>query len=340
METLMTIAFTLALAALSSPASAAPSAVVAVESTVAVSGADLAVTLAVPKRKAGERVAAVLVLPGSGCLVRAQSQAFADAFLRAGLAVLTFDKRGCGASTGSWLKSSLDDMASDARTLFDWLEAREEIDRGSIGVVGVSQGGWVGPLLAAARPGTAFLIGLTGGALTPRAVETFDYERKLAHGGIEGSDLESARKAVRAYLAYLAGEAPRSEVVGLLGEGKSRPWYPLLGLERVLPDESFRAAWAWVPTFDPLPSIRALRLPVLAIIGGLDRDPAAEVKAWQTGLSGNPNPRTEIRVAPGSGHVLTLGDAHKPGAFNVPGLDAMAAWAASIVRPERPVTGR
>ncbi len=329
----MSIPLTLALAAFPSLASAAPPSAVAVESRIPVSGADLAVTLALPKRNEGERVAAVLMLPGSGCMVRAQSQAFADAFLRTGMAVLTFDKRGCGNSTGSWLRTSLDDMAADARTLFDWLKGREEVDPLRVGIVGVSQGGWVAPLLATARPEAAFLIGLTGGALTPRAIETFDYDRKLAHAGINGPDLESARRAVGSYLAYLAGEAPRSQIVGLLEEGKTRPWYPVLGLDRVLPDESFRAVWAWVPTFDPLPSIRSLRLPVLAIIGGLDRDPAAEVKAWQAGLSGNAHPKTEIRVVPSSGHVLTVGDAHKAGAFNVPALDAMAAWAASIVRP-------
>lgn len=329
----MKIPLVLALSILPSTVAAGPLDAVRVDSKVAVSGAELAITLALPARSSEERVAAVLLLPGSGCLVRGQSQAFAEAFLRAGLAVVTFDKRGCGASTGSWLRASLDDMAADGRALFDWLKGREEVNPRSVGIVGVSQGGWVGPLVASARPETAFFIGLTGGGLSPRAIEEFDYERKLAHAGVIGTELATARKAVATYLAYLAGDAPLAEIAGQLEAGKSQSWYAVLGLHRVLPDESLRAAWAWVPRTDPLPAIRGLRLPVLAIIGGLDREPAAEVKAWQAGLAPNPSPRTEIRVVPGSGHVLTTGDAHKVGAFNLPALDAMAAWAASIVRP-------
>lgn len=326
----MTISLVLALASLTQSAHPAPPAPARIDARVAVSGAGLALTLALPPRSPGQRVAAVVLLPGSGCLVRGQSQAFADAFLRAGFAVVSFDKRGCGASTGSWLRASLDDMAADGRAIFDWLKDREEIDPKRAGIVGVSQGGWVGPLVVSARPEAAFFIGLTGGGVSPRAIEEFDYDRKLQHAGVVGADLAEARKAVATYLAYLAGDVPRAEIAGLLEAGKTRPWYKVLGLHRVMPDESFREAWAWVPRMDPIPALQAMKLPVLALIGGLDRDPAAEVKAWQAGLARNASPRTEIRVFPGSGHVLTVGDQHKEGAFNVEALDAMAAWAATV----------
>ena len=120
----------------------------ALASRVPVSGAELAITLARPSTSAGERVPAVLILPGSGPSTRSESQPFADPFLRAGIAVLTFDKRGCGESTGSWLTSSLEDMAKDGQVLLDWLKARPEIDAAGVGLMGVSQGGWVAPLVA------------------------------------------------------------------------------------------------------------------------------------------------------------------------------------------------
>lgn len=301
-----------------------------IEARVEAPRAQLAVTLALPGNASKERHGAVLILPGSGPSTRPGVQPFAEAFLRAGFAVLTFDKPGCGASSGSWLTSSLDDMAANGRTLVDWLRTRPEIDPSRIGLVGVSQGGWVAPLVASGRSDIAFAIFLTGGAVTPRAVETFDYERQLERSGAQGEDKEAARKAINAYFSYLSGQSPQSGVTDLLDSGKSQGWPEALGIGRVLPSEAQRPSWSWVATFDPLPSLRSLRIPVLALVGGLDRDPAADVKAWQSGLSENGDPRTEIRVVPSAGHVLTTGGTHVRGEFNLGALNAMAAWAASL----------
>ena len=310
-----------------------PQAPSGMEARVPVADASLAVTLALPAAAPGARSPAVLILPGSGPSTRQQSRDFAEPFLRKGMAVLTFDKRGCGESTGSWLTSSLEDMVADGRMLLDWLKARPEIDGGSVGLVGVSQGGWVAPLVAAGRKDVAFLIALTGGGVSPRAIERFDYERRLQQAGVRGEDLEAARRTIDAYFSFLEGGVPQSAVTTLLESGKNRSWPSDLGIGRVLPSEAQRPAWAWVATFEPKPSIKGLAVPVLAVIGGRDRDPALEVKEWQEALASNPDPRTEIRVVPGAGHVLTVGGNHMQGVFNTRALEALAAWAAGVARP-------
>lgn len=303
-----------------------------VEARVAVQGAELAVTLALPPGGPGAGFPALLLLPGSGPSTRSDSEPLTRPFLRAGFAVLTFDKRGCGESTGSWLTSSLDDMAADGRALLDWVAARPEVEAARIGLVGVSQGGWVAPLVVSGRADVAFIIALTGGGVSPAVIERFDYERRLERAGVLGDELAAARRTIDAYFAFLSGRAPRSVVTTLLESGKDRSWPNDLGIGRVLPSEIQRPAWAWVAAFDPEPSLRSLRTPVLAMIGGRDRDPSMEVKAWQAALAANPDPRTEIRVVPGAGHVLTVGGTHMRGIFNDQALDAMAAWAAGVVR--------
>ncbi len=330
----VTVPLALGIALMSVPAPARAAA--SVEARVAVQGAELAVTLALPPGAPGVRFPALLLLPGSGPSTRSDSEAFAQPFLRAGFAVLAFDKRGCGDSTGSWLTSSLDDLAADGRALFDWVAARAEVEAGRVGLVGISQGGWVAPLVASGRAEVAFIIALTGGGVSPRVIERFDYERRLERAGVVGDDLASARRTIDAYFAYLSGGAPRSAVTSQLESGKERSWPGDLGIGRVLPSEAQRPAWAWVATFDPEPSLRSLRSPVLAMIGGRDRDPSMEVKAWQAALAENPDPRTEIRVTPGAGHVLTVGGTHMRGIFNDRALDNMAAWAAGVVRVEGP----
>jgi len=305
-----------------------------VDARVAVQGAELAVTLSLPRAAADPRVPALILLPGSGPSTRSESDALAQPFLHAGFAVLTFDKRGCGASTGSWLTSSLQDMAADGRVLLEWLKARAGVDAGRIGLVGVSQGGWVAPLVASGRTDIAFLIGLTGGGISPREIERFDYERRLERAGVVSADLAAARRTIDAYFGYLSGEVPLTAVTSLLESGRDRSWPGDLGIGRVLPSEAQRPAWAWVATFDPAPSLRSLPLPVLAMIGGRDRDPSREVQVWQAALAANSDPRTEIRVVPGAGHVLTVGGTHMKGIFNEEALRAMAAWATAVVRPK------
>lgn len=304
-----------------------------IDARIAARGAELAATLAIPGAPATGPFPAVVILPGSGPSTRPQSASFAEPLIRAGIAVLTFDKRGCGESTGSWLTSSLDDMAEDGRVLLDWLKARPEIDGARLGLLGVSQGGWVAPLVASSRKDVAFLIDLTGGGLAPRVIERFDYERRLERAGVEGGDLAMARRTIDVYFSYLSGEAPQAAVTALLESGRDQGWPSDLGIGRVLPSDPQRPAWSWVATFDPGPTLQSLRLPVLALIGGKDRDPALEVKAWQANLSANADPRTEIRVIPGAGHVLTVGGSHLQGIFNTRALEAMAAWAANVVRP-------
>src|SRR5206468_1660261 len=80
-----------------------------------------------------------------------------------GLVALAFDKRGSGESQGDWTDASLDDLAGDATAAMAFLAARPEVDPARIGVWGVSQAGWVVPLLAGRAQRPAFSIVVTGG---------------------------------------------------------------------------------------------------------------------------------------------------------------------------------
>jgi uncharacterized protein len=72
----------------------------------------LAGTLLLPESSVP--VAAIVLTHGSGPATREEEKPFAERFVHDGLAALIFDKRGCGASGGSWTDASLDDLAEDA----------------------------------------------------------------------------------------------------------------------------------------------------------------------------------------------------------------------------------
>src|SRR5207248_3726314 len=87
---------------------------------------------------------------------------FARFLIRHGIAVLGYDKRGVGGSTGDWNTASFDDLAGDVVAAFAYLKARTDIDGSQIGLLGWSQAGWVMPLAAVRASDIAFLISISG----------------------------------------------------------------------------------------------------------------------------------------------------------------------------------
>lgn len=95
----------------------------------------------------------VLMIPGSGPADRHNDVVFPP--LRAhlverGFAVASFDNRGVGRSGGDWRQVGIDVLAEDARAGLDALRDLEGVPGRAVGLLGHSQGGWVGIETAAA----------------------------------------------------------------------------------------------------------------------------------------------------------------------------------------------
>jgi hypothetical protein len=99
---------------------------------------------------------AVVQLHGSGPTTRQNQWHFYTAIcLRSGLAVLAYDRRGCGRSTGrlrpftvATTPELFEELASDAAAAHAWLREENGIDPDRVGLVGGSQAGWIMPLVA------------------------------------------------------------------------------------------------------------------------------------------------------------------------------------------------
>ena len=66
-----------------------------------------------------------------------------------GFAVLLYDKRGVGGSTGDWESETFDERAQDVAAMVKYLQSRPEIDPNRIGLIGHSQGAYIPPLVVA-----------------------------------------------------------------------------------------------------------------------------------------------------------------------------------------------
>jgi dienelactone hydrolase len=115
----------------------------------------------------GRKVPAIILVPGSGALDRDALLPLAHFLVRRGIAVLGFDKRGVGGSTGDWNRESFDDLAGDVVAAFDFLKTRRDIDKTQIGLLGWSQAGWVLPLATVRAKEIAFVISVSGAGVPP-----------------------------------------------------------------------------------------------------------------------------------------------------------------------------
>jgi pimeloyl-ACP methyl ester carboxylesterase len=113
---------------------------------------------------------AVVLVSGSGAQDRDETIAgtsmkpfalLADALTRAGVAVLRYDDRGVGRSTGDFASAITEDFTEDALAAIAFLEARPDINPDQVGVLGHSEGGMVAAQLGA-QNAVDFIISLAG----------------------------------------------------------------------------------------------------------------------------------------------------------------------------------
>jgi alpha-beta hydrolase superfamily lysophospholipase len=136
-------------------------------------GTALAGTLFLPRRPA---VAAVVLVHGSGQEPR--QLGLAEQLAKHGIAVLTYDKRGVGASGGVYVgpevgtnnvaAANLHLLATDASAALTTLVARLPARHGPVGLLGGSQAGWIMPLAAQQNPAVRFLVLFSGPVVRDR----------------------------------------------------------------------------------------------------------------------------------------------------------------------------
>jgi len=115
----------------------------------------------------------------------------ADAISRNGIAVLRMDDQGVGCSEGGPLENvTIQERANDNRSGIEYLRSRKEIDKERIGLLGLSEGGNIGPLIAATDPSIRAVLVMAGSATN--GFKIIEYQRRLKIN--ERSGLTNAEK--------------------------------------------------------------------------------------------------------------------------------------------------
>jgi uncharacterized protein len=277
-------------------------------------GIELSGTLTLPKSTGP--YPAVLLLAGSGPQDRDASLAnhrpfllIADALTRKGMAVLRYDKRGVGHSTGNPDTATTMDLAADAKAALAFLKARKDIDGSRIGLLGHSEGAIIAPYLAGNSKGVKWLVLLAAPA-TP-GEQTLLHQSELIGraGGLSDEQLEASLGFDQAAYALVRKEkdpnALAGKLVGLVKESGLDAALPPAALEtqlRMLSSPWFR----FFLDYDPLPNLKVVNCPVLALYGQKDLQvaPKANLPLLRKALQDAANSQADARELPELNHLF------------------------------------
>jgi len=281
-------------------------------------------TLTIPKSGRPPYPAAVMIT-GSGLEDRDENlwplvqgyrpfRQIAERLAEAGIAVLRVDDRSFGASTGNAQNATTADFAGDVAAEVAWLRSRPDIAPGRIALIGHSEGGVIAPMVAAEDRRVAAIVIMAGTAKNGVLVLL-----DQTVGPIERtSGLAPERKAA------LEAEATRS----VLGDSASAsPWM------------------RWFRAYDPLPTARRVRQPVLILQGAVDRQVSAgQADTLAAAMREAGNRDVTEHVFPHLNHLFLVSPtdgspseypALKDTQIGRDVLDTLADWLAQRLAPDR-----
>ena len=316
------------------------------EVTFVCGGARLAGTLTIPE--GGGPCPAVVLLHGSGPLTRHSFGHYPRFFSSLGMAVLAFDKRGTGASTGRLFDASIgapetlwsafypDDLAADASAALAYLRTRPEIDASRIGFWGSSEGGMLSTYVAAHAKNTAFAINSSG--FVGPLWETILYQgaAMLRAGGAPESEVGEALAFNRYWMDVARTGVGYEEYLlrrqAIVQAGKITWLFYYSGTYTSL--EQMRWSWSHILAFNSLPTLQRVSCPVLGIFGQADAltDSLQASSAMRQTLAAGGNHNVTTVVIPNATHSLmtTSREGMAPGVFST-----LSSWCATHVTHAR-----
>ena len=283
--------------ALSAPSYVAPADAPYVSEDVKVKspeGFTLSGTLTIPKQHTA-RVPAVVMITGSGLEDRDETipgvngyrpfRQIADTLSRRGIAVLRLDDRGYGESGGDAALATTADLANDTRAALTYLRSRPDINPKGLFLIGHSEGGEIAPMIAVSDPTLAGIVTLAGPALTGRQIS----HAQLAYAVARDTTLTVAQR----------DSIQRSQDAIMDSAAVKQPWV------------------RYYLSYDPLTMAKKVRVPVLVLQGGNDRQVSSDqATTLAAALRTGGDKDVTVRVFPELNHLFIVDPIGNPGGYS------------------------
>lgn len=290
-------------------------------------GHTLAGTLTLPA--SGGPFPAVILISGSGPNDRdvhgdghRPFLVLADHLTRSGIAVLRYDDRGVGESTGDFEGATSEDFASDALAAVACLKGRDDIDPGGIGLVGHSEGGLIAPMAAVRSRDVGYIALMAGPGVNGERIALVQTELQARAAHASEDAIAELLERLRSIIEILKSETDHQRADEAIA-AIVRAWFENASAQEralyaVTNDTSFKTAVAeavqqfnprWLRYFlahDPADILERVTVPVLAINGTRDLWVPHEenLRAIEAALDRGGNTLYEIHPLPDLNHFF------------------------------------
>jgi len=188
-----------------------------------------------------------------------------------GIAVLLPDKRGCEKSEGKWLGASLEKLATDTLSAIGFVKSQNIYSYSTIGLIGMSQGGWIAPIAASKSQDISFVVSMSGATVTTEEQLLYEETHNIA-------------PYTYTFIAKLVAKVTTNNLK------KKAFFIPLAG-------------------FDPIPFWKKVTVPVFIAFGGDDKNVPVELSINR--LRENELNNFKIKTYPKGGHGIVDSDTNK-----------------------------
>lgn len=280
-------------------------------------------TLTYPKE--GEKFPAVILISGSGPQNRDEEifghkpfLVIADFLTKNGFAVLRYDDRGVGASTGDFSKATTYDFAEDVLFAIKFLKAHSKIDTNKIGLIGHSEGGMIAMIAAVQNPNDInFLVMLAGVGIPGDELILLQSEIIAKLEGRPDDEIQKSLKSQKSLIELLKSDKSNQEIEAEIKKIISEAFNEIPELskeskeniENVIDQQVKVIMSDWYRNFlrfDPTNYLEKIKIPVLALNGEKDAQvpPKENLSAIEKALMKAGNNNFKVIELKGLNHLF------------------------------------
>jgi uncharacterized protein len=262
--------------------------------------------LIIPKGEKKEKLPVIVFVHGSGPEDYSSSgnyNYFWHEFIKAGYACYSWDKPGVGKSEGNWYDQNIHQRATEVIAAINRLKTLDIIDSGKIGLWGISQAGWVMPIVAEkAKP--AFVICVSSPVTTAFDQELYRIKSEMAAEGYSKKDIDKAITYTQQWKRLVLEDKPYSEFLDLQNQIDNYKWSQIV----IRGDEKVYQYLHVILLDDEIPQIENYHCPVLAVWGENDLlvPPVKSSEYFRNKMIEIKNPDATVKINAGADHTLTF----------------------------------
>jgi pimeloyl-ACP methyl ester carboxylesterase len=280
-------------------------------------------TLTTPSNHNG-KLPAVILISGSGPQNRDGEWighkpflVIADYLTRLGVAVLRYDDRGFGKSTGNYHAGTSFDFSTDVESAVQFLKTRKEIDLDKIGLIGHSDGAMIAPMVAARSNDVSFIVMLAGPGILGSELMVTRQELMERKKGKSESEIQESKEYIETLVRIIVSSENEEDLSSALKKfaNETKDQTPDDQVPPGMTKDEFLSGqvamltspwYKYVFTYNPRPIMEKVKCSVLALNGDKDVQvpSAVNLQAIKSALISGGNNDVTVKELKGLNHMF------------------------------------